>query len=92
MPRPRIPRRLRFNPEVYYFKPRGVRLQGLEEVVLASDEMEALKLVDSDGLKQEEAAKKMEVSQPTLARILASGRKKLTGAVVGGQAIRIEGV
>lgn len=90
MPRPRKPRRLRYRPNTYYFKPRGVPLRMLEEVILLPDEWEALKLCDADGLKQEEAAKKMNVSQPTLQRALATAREKVATALVDGKAIRIE--
>jgi len=90
MPRPKMPRCVRFNPNVYYFKPRGVPLRMLEEVVLLPDELEALKLYQIDGLDQIKAAKKMKISQPTFARILACAYKKLANALIEGKAIRIE--
>ena len=90
MPRPRIPRCVRFNPDVYYFKPQGIPLRMLEEVVLRVDELEALKLYEVDGLEQIEAAEKMKISQPTFARILASTNKKIAEAIIKGKAIRIE--
>lgn len=89
MPRPKIPRCLRFKPGVCYFKPQGVPLRFLEEVELLPDELEALKLYEIDGLEQTKAAKKMKVSQPTFARILASAQKKLAQAIVFGKAIKI---
>jgi len=89
MPRPRIPRCMRFNPNVYYFKPQGIPLRELEEVVLLPDELEALKLYEVDGLEQTKAAKKMEISQPTFARILASANKKVSEALIKGKAIRM---
>ena len=90
MPRPRIRRCLRFRPTVHYFKPQGIPLRHLEEVVLLSDELEALKLHDVDGLEQIEAAKKMRISQPTFARILDKAYKKVAEAIVKGKAIKIE--
>lgn len=90
MPRPKIPRRLRFNPDVYYFKPRGVPLRELDEVVLLPDELEALKLHEVDGLEQTEAAVRMNISQPTFARLLGSAYKKVAEAIIKGKAIRIE--
>jgi len=62
----------------------------LEEAVLLPDEWEAVKLCDADGLKQEEAARKMGISQPTLQRTLARARGKIAQALVEGKAIRIE--
>jgi predicted DNA-binding protein (UPF0251 family) len=89
MPRPRIPRYVRFNPNVYYFKPQGIPLRMLEEVVLRADELEALKLYEVDGLEQRKAAEKMKISQPTFARILDSAYKKIAEAIIKGKAIRI---
>ena len=90
MPRRKIPRRVRFKPNVYYFKPQGVPLRFLEEIVLFPDELEALKLYEVDGLAQTAAAKKMKISQPTFDRILESANKKIAQAIIAGKAIRIE--
>ncbi|MFZ5376818.1 MAG: DUF134 domain-containing protein [Patescibacteria group bacterium] len=90
MPRNKIPRQLAFNPSVYYFKPQGVPLRLLDEVVISADELEALKLYEVDELSQIAAAKKMMVSQPTFARILNQANKKIAKALIWGKAIRIE--
>ncbi len=90
MSRSKIQRCVCFNPGVVYFKPQGIPLRLLEEVVLMPDEVEALKLYEVDGLEQTMAAKKMKVSQPTFARILASANKKVSEALIKGKAIRIE--
>lgn len=90
MPRPKIPRCIQFNPNVLYFKPQGIPLRGLEEIVLSSDELEALKLYEVDNLDQAKAAIKMKISQPTFARILDSANKKVAEAIIKGKAIRIE--
>jgi len=90
MPRPRRPRCLRFNPSVFYFKPQGVPMRMLEEEVLLPDELEALKLHEIEGLEQTAAAEKMDISQPTFARLLESAHKKVARAIIKGEAIRIE--
>jgi len=74
---------------VLYFKPRGIPLSTLEEEKLFSDELEALKLHDVDGMDQIEAAKKMKISQPTFGRILDKAYKKIAIAIVKGKAIKI---
>jgi len=79
-----------FDPNVVYFKPRAVPLSLLEEVSLSLDELEALRLCDLKNLGQMEAANKMKVSQSTLQRILASARKKVAEALVGGKALKIK--
>jgi len=89
MTRPKKDRCLKFNPEVLYFKPRGIPLSRLEEEELFPDELEALKLHDVDGLDQISAAKKMNISQPTFGRILDKAYKKIAIAVIKGKAIKI---
>ena len=89
MTRPKKPRRLRFKPDVHYFKPQGIPLRMLDEVILEHDELEALKLHDIDGLNQVDAAKQMDISQPTFARVLDGAYKKVAEGIIGGKAIRI---
>ena len=89
MARPIKPRRVLFDPDVVYFKPRAVPLSMLEEVDLSIDELEALRLCDLKDLEQKEAAKKMKVCQSTLQRILTSARKKVAEALISGKAIKI---
>ncbi len=91
MPRPRLRRRVRFMPEVTYFKPAGVRLAELGETIVTVDEWEALRLKDFLGLEQKEAANKMKLSQPTFNRLLRSAREKVATALIRGKAIKIEG-
>lgn len=90
MVRPCKCRRIRFSPIVSYFKPRGVPLSELDEVILRVDELEAIRLKDFEGFEQEECARKMNVSQPTFHRIVLSARKKISDAIVNGKAIKIE--
>ncbi len=90
MVRPRKPRCLRESPTTYFFKPQGIPLRALEEIILEPDEFEAIKLHDVDNLNQTDAAQKMEISQPTFARILNRAYKKIAQAIVYGKAIRIE--
>jgi len=90
MVRPRVCRKIRFRPKAHYFKPQGIPMYQLEEVVLTKEEMEALKLKDYDGLEQIEAAWKMNTSQSTFQRILSSARIKIAQAIVKGQALKIE--
>lgn len=91
MPRPRLNRIVWLQPNFTYFKPAGIRIRDLDEVVLAVDEFEAIRLADFEEMDQEVAAKKMSISQPTFNRVLRCARKKLSEAIVKGKAIRIEG-
>jgi len=63
----------------------------LEEVILAVDGLEALRLVEIEGLDQDQAAERMNVSRQTLGRILSAARQSIARAVVLGQALRIDG-
>ncbi len=78
-------------PQSDYFKPRGIPLSMLEEVVLTVDEFEAIRLADLEGLYQEQAAEKMKVSRPTFGRIVESAHRKVAEALVQGKALKIEG-
>lgn len=91
MPRPRCRRNIGYLPEIKYFKPAGVRIGDLEEVILGHDEVEAMRLKDLIGLPQEEAAKEMNVSQSTFHRLILSAHQKLAETVIHGKALRIEG-
>lgn len=89
MSRPRLCRRIGFDPKVRYFKPQGIPLRFLEEVELTIEEMEAVRLKNIEGLEQTEAARKMKTSQSTFQRILVSAYGKIAEALVKGKAIKI---
>jgi len=78
-------------PNVRYFKPQGVPLRFLDEIALAVEGLEALRLADVEGLDQETAAAQMKVSRPTFTRVLAEARQTVAKALVAGWAIRVEG-
>ncbi len=91
MPRPYKPRRVSEMPRYTYFKPTGIPMPLLEEVVLTVDEVEALRLKDIEKLEQHDCAARMNVAQSTLQRILVSAREKVTRAIIEGKALRIHG-
>ena len=91
MPRPFKRRRVCCNPDVNYFKPRGIPVAELEEINLTMDELEAIRLADLESLSHEESAAKMNVSRATFGRIVSQGRKKIASALVHGKAIRVQG-
>jgi predicted DNA-binding protein (UPF0251 family) len=91
MARPTNCRRVGSFPESTYFKPRGIPLTMLEEVVLTVDECEAIRLADLESLYQQQAAEKMKVSRQTFGRIIESAHRKVAEALVKGKALKIEG-
>jgi uncharacterized protein len=91
MARPKRCRRIGSTPGAIYFKPRGIPLSALEEVVLSFDEFEAVRLADLEGLYQDQAAEKMGISRQTFGRIIESAHHKVAEALVRGKALKIEG-
>jgi predicted DNA-binding protein (UPF0251 family) len=64
-------------------------MRDLEMIELTAEEVEALRLKNIKELDQTECARKMKTSQSTFQRILSSAYKKVSLAVVKGQAIKI---
>lgn len=91
MPRPPIERAVGGVPRVTLFKPAGVPGRELEQLPLAVDELEAIRLVDLEGLSHEQAAAVMGISRQTVGRVLERGRAKVAEALVDGKAILIGG-
>ena len=88
-PRPKKPRHCcpDRRPNDLVFKPAGTPLTDLEKVLLGTDELEAVRLCDVEGLTQAEAGETMGVSRGTVQRLVSSGRKKIVAALVSGQAL-----
>lgn len=91
MPRPPIERAVAGVPRITLFKPAGVPARELEQLSLAVDELEAIRLVDLEGLSHEQAAQAMGVSRQTVGRVLERGRARVAEALVDGKAILIGG-
>jgi len=60
-----------------------------EPVILEIAELEALRLVDLEGLSQEEAGQRMGVSRGTVWRLVQRARKKMARALSEGRPIYI---
>jgi predicted DNA-binding protein (UPF0251 family) len=91
MPRPTKIRHISCNIETNYFKPRGIPVRELKEVILTEDELEAIRLADFDGLYQQAAADKMNVSRQTFGNIIRSAHNKIADVLLNSKALRIEG-
>ncbi len=88
--RPKKYRVVRFDPRISQFSPRG-RPGRPDEIDLAMDEFEAIRLADFKGLSQKEAAESMHISQQTFSRILKRAHKAISDAIVQGKIIKIQG-
>ncbi len=89
MARPKKLRRLGAGIKPFSFRPRGIPLLDLQTSELKGDELEAMRLCYLNNCMHETAARKMKVSRRTLERILNSGRRKVTEALLTGKGINI---
>lgn len=77
-------------PGVCVFKPAGISIDRLKTVTIHFDELEALRLVNIEGLDQVTAAERMGVARQTVGRMLKDARRKITQALVNGEGMLIE--
>ncbi|MFZ1292162.1 MAG: DUF134 domain-containing protein [Melioribacteraceae bacterium] len=89
MPRPKKNRCVSCNPTANYYKPQGIPLKFLDEIILERDEFEAINLADFENLLHEDAAERMKVSRATFGRIIKSARNKIAECIITGKAIKI---
>ena len=75
------------TPPVNSFTPNPQR--NLEPVFIEMAELEAFRLVDLEGLSQEEAGRKMGVSRGTIWRLVQSARRKTAQALSEGRPLSI---
>ncbi len=73
-----------------YFKPRGIPLRNLEEIIITDEELEVLRLRYIKKIDQEKSAKKMGISQSQYQRDLSEVLMKITKALIEGKAINIQ--
>lgn len=91
MPRPAKYRRIDQPPIMKGFMPYGIPACKLETLVISFEEFESLKLVSHEMLPQEEAARRMAISRPTLTRIYNRALRTIAQAFVEGKGIEIRG-
>lgn len=91
MARPRKCRRICGLPGQKSFGPVENAPLPKEIVEMQVDEYETVRLIDLEGLTQEECAQRMEVARTTVQSIYGSARKKLAEALVNGKILHIAG-
>ena len=90
MPRPRKFRNVCHFPRTLSFDP--AEGTGRDDpVILTVDEYETIRLIDREGLSQEECSKRLNVARTTVQLIYTSARKKLADVLVEGRPLRIQG-
>lgn len=91
MPRPKKHRHVCCMPQSTAFGPVSTVSGGTNTVIMTVEEYETLRLIDYEGLMQEECAERMNVARTTVQRIYNDARKKTAEFLVGGKALLIEG-
>ncbi len=91
MPRPRKWRKVCKLPRTNLFGPLNTRLSEANPIIMTVEEYETIRLIDSEGMMQEECAERMNVARTTVQRIYNEARKKLAQSLVDGKLLKIEG-
>lgn len=91
MPRPRKWRKVCCLPESDLFGPLNAPKLNSEIIIMTVEEYETIRLIDLEGMMQEECAERMNVARTTVQRIYNDARKKLAKSLVNGNILKIEG-
>lgn len=91
MPRPRKCRKVCFLPESNLFGPLNLLKIEADIVYMTVDEYETIRLIDLEGMTQEECSEKMDVARTTIQRIYNDARSKLAMSLVEGKMLQIQG-
>lgn len=91
MPRPRKCRRVCCMPGNRKFGPLDDNVKERRAIRMAVDEFETIRLIDLEGLSQEECAEQMGIARTTAQASYSSARAKLAECLVEGMELSIEG-
>lgn len=91
MARPKKWRRVCGLPKRNLFGTLNGSRQDCEIITMTVEEYETIRLIDLEGLMQEECAERMKVARTTVQKIYNDARKKIADALVNGHMLKIEG-
>jgi len=91
MPRPKKCRKVCSLPRINEFLPAENGSRDREIIIVTVDEYEAIRLIDHEGLSQEECSGYMGIARTTVQQIYESARKKIARALVEGLPLKIAG-
>jgi len=91
MPRPKKWRKVCCLPGSNRFGPLNLSANDDDFINMTVDEYETIRLIDLEGLIQEECAKQMNIARTTVQGIYNEARKKVAESLVNGKVLFIEG-
>jgi uncharacterized protein len=91
MPRPCKRRRICGLPSCRHFGPKDIRTADEQPIIMTLDEFETIRLIDLEGLKQEECAGQMKIARTTAQAIYNSARSKIAECLINGKELTIAG-
>ncbi len=90
MARPRKRRRVCKLPNIKVYGPLDGDIHD-EPIILSVEEYEVIRLIDLEGLEQEECAEMMGVARSTIQRMYTEAKRKVADSLVNGKILKIEG-
>lgn len=91
MPRPRKRRNVCCLPDNTTFTTDGHPENDDQMILMTVEEYETIRLIDYEGLTQEECAERMNVARTTVQRIYNTARHKISKHLVFGDMLKIDG-
>jgi len=91
MPRPKKWRNVCCLPVNNRFGPINSIINEANIIKMSVEEYETIRLIDLEGMKQEECALRMEIARTTVQGIYDDARKKVADSIVNGKVLYIEG-
>lgn len=91
MARPRKWRRVCTLPKVNAYGPIDLTISENGLIIMTVEEYESIRLMDLEGLNQEQCAEVMGIARSTIQRIYDDARKKSADSIVNGKRLKIEG-
>lgn len=91
MARPKKWRKVCCLPESNRFGPLDIENDEERFITMPIDQYETIRLIDLEGMTQEECANHMHIARTTVQRIYSDARKKIARSLVNGKVLKIEG-
>lgn len=91
MPRPRVGKKVCCLPRHESFGPLDKREEQVQTLIMTVEQYETIRLIDYEGMTQEECAQLMKVARGTVQKLYNDARIMIAQSFVDGKDIRIQG-